>query len=215
MSKKIDFLGAIVPIEFIFNFSQKHRMDSGKPRTGYSYVRLYGRVRDIKDIPAVTARIKKLGLRVEGQGDISKKASRAMSIIDGMSIIIALILLLLTVISIFNSYMVIVYNRSYDISLKRVIGVSKTRIVLTFILEASLIGTIYGILGFIIGASLIQYLSDNLVRWIPALKGLSFNPAGLETFLYAVGASMLISALSALIPAFLASNQNLFKSMGK
>jgi len=215
MSKQIDFLGAMVPFEFITTFCRKHRMDSGKPRTGFSYVRMYARVKDIKTLPLVTAKIKKLGLRVQGQSDISSKASRAMSIIDGMSIIIALILLLLTVISIFNSYMVIVYNRSYDISLKRVIGVSKTRIVLTFLFEAALIGAIYGAAGFLIGASLIQYLSDNLEQWIPALKGLTFTGAGLHVFFSSVGASMLISSLSALIPAFLASNQNLFKTMGK
>ncbi len=215
MSSKIDFLGAIAPIEFITRFARKHRMDTGKARAGYSYVRMYAHVKDIKTLPAVTAKLKKMGLRVESQSDISKKASRAMSIIDGMSIIIAAILLLLTVISIFNSYMVIVYNRSYDISLKRVIGVSKTRIFLTFILEASMIGAIYGVGGCLIGVSLIKYLTENLPRWVPALKGLNFQPADMGILLSAVGASVLISTMSALIPAFFASNKNLFKTMGK
>ncbi len=215
MSSKIDFLGAVVPIEFITAFSRKHRMDSGKRKIGYSYVRMYARVKDIKTLPAVTAKLKKLGLRVESQSDISKKASRAMSIIDSMSIIIAAILLLLTVISIFNSYMVIVYNRSYDISLKRVIGVSKTRIFLTFMLEAALIGVIYGVIGYLLGSSLISYLSENLPRWVPALKGLHFAPADAGVFFSALAASVLVSTMSALVPAFFASNKNLFKSMGK
>jgi ABC-type lipoprotein release transport system permease subunit len=50
------------------------------------------------------------------------------------------IFLFLTVIAIFNSYLTIVYNRSYTFPLQRVIGVSKARIILTFVFEGAVKG---------------------------------------------------------------------------
>jgi ABC-type lipoprotein release transport system permease subunit len=209
----IDFPGVLVPAAFITSFAQKHRMDSGKAVQGYTCIRLYAKVLDIKKLPELTAQLQKTGLRVESRSDISNKANRAMAIIDGTFLFLGMVMLILTVLSIFNSYLVIAYNRSYDISLKRVIGVSKLRVVFNFVFEAALIGVILGALGYYAGQYLLNLLSTQLAQWIPALKGIVLNRLEGNYLHYAVGFSVVVSSLSALIPAVFASNRNLFRTM--
>ncbi len=82
---------------------------------------------------------------MESQQEIAAKTNRALAVIDGSSLVIRAFLFL-TVIAIFNSYLTIVYNRSYTFSLQRVIGVSKARIILTFVFEAAVIGALFGLI---------------------------------------------------------------------
>lgn len=211
----IDFYGILVPNDFIYSFVREHRGDIEKGKVPYSTIRLYARVKDVKNLPAVTKTIEEMNLRVESQSDISKKTNRALEVIDGLSMLIGGVILALTVLAIFNSYLIIVYNRSYGFSLKRVIGVSKFRIVVTFLLEAGLIGALYGIAGYYAGVFLTKYLSASIASWIPALQGLVIEPAGTDVLIKALTLSVIISSLSALIPALFASNMNLFKAVKK
>lgn len=211
----LNYTGILVPNTFITKFTKEHNRDTGKYKKGYSYVRLFARVKNIKQLPAITKKLKKMNLKVESQADISKKTNRALEIVDGLSLLIVAVILLLTVIAIFNSYLIIVHNRSYGFSLKRVIGVSKIRIVFLFILEAAMIGALYGVIGFYIGNYLTNYMTGNLSSWIPVLKGLTFEPAKVDLLFKAVLLSVAISSLSAFIPALFASNMSLFKAVKK
>ncbi len=215
LTSDLEFSGLLVPNDFIVKFARKHSRDSGKYKKGYSYVRLFARVKNIKDLPAITKKLQKMGLKVKSQSDISKKTNRALEIVDSVSLLIGSIILILTVIAIFNSYLIIVHNRSYGFSLKRVIGVSKIRIVFNFLIEAAVIGVIYGLIGFFVGSYLTTYLSLNLSKWIPVLKGLVLVPAGKALLIKAILLSVSVSCLSALIPALFASNMNLFKAVRK
>lgn len=212
-SGAIDFAGVIVPSVFITDFAKAHRMDSGKPADGYTYMRMYAKVTDVKKLPEVTDRLKRLGLNVESQSDISKKTNKAMAMIDGMFLLVGMVMLLLTVISIFNSYLVIAYNSGYEISLKRVIGLSKMRVIFFFVFEAALIGVVLGTIGYFLGHFLLQLLSSQIASWIPAFKELVITKPEGNYLHYALLISIAVSALSALVPAIFASNKNLFKTM--
>jgi len=215
LSGEIDFPGIVVPSTFVFEFCRKHRMDEGYEVKGYSYIRMFARVKDIKTLPDTTRKLERMGLQVESQSAISQKTNKAMTILDGMFFLLGAVLGLLTIISIFNSYLVIVYNRSYDISLKRVIGVSKLRVIAGFVFEAAFIGAILGVVGYFAGSYLTHLLSSRIAEWIPALKGLELKPVKENLLAYSVVLSIVISSCSALIPAIFASNKNLFRTMGK
>lgn len=215
LSDVFDFPGVIIPSDFITNFSKRHRMDSGKPFEGYTYIRLYAKVKDIKQLPEITAKLQKMGLKVESRSDISQKTNKAMDIIDSMFLLVGLVLLMLTVISIFNSYLVISYNSAYDISLKRVIGLSKMRVILTFVIEAALIGALLGVIGYFLGQYLMDHFSSKIGEWIPAFKDLIFVKTDKSYLPQAIIFSVVVSAASALIPAIAASNKNLFKTMAQ
>lgn len=213
-SAELPLTGLIVPSDFITRFAAAHAGDPNAIRPGFSYAQLVITVKDVKDLPDISKKIQALGLRVESQQDIASKTNKALAVIDGSSLVIMGIFLFLTVIAIFNSYLTIVYNRSYTFSLQRVIGVSKARIILTFVFEAAVIGALFGLVGYYMGVMAIGYLKHNMPHWVPVLKGLALGrePGVLPM---AVGLSALLSSVSAFIPAVFASNMSLFKAVQK
>jgi len=214
-SNTIDFVGIFLPTKFIVQFAKKHRMDSGHYIKGYKYTKIYAKVKNVKSLPAITRKIKRLGLRVNSQSDISKKMNRALKIIDSFTLSISFIILILTFLSIFNSYLVIVTNKTYQFSLQRVLGLSKIRIIISFVIESAIIGAVYGSIGYYIGIFGIDYISQNITKWIPLLKGFEIQKIDSGMFFIALLLSISISSLSALIPAIFASNKNLFKTVGR
>ena len=215
LSDAIDFPGLIIPSAFLVNFAKTHRMDSGKPKEGITHVRMYAKVKDIKRLPEITDKLKKMGLKVESRSDISQKTNKAMAIIDAIFLFLGIVILALTVISIFNSYLVIAYNSGYEISLKRVIGLSKLHVIFSFVFEAALIGVFLGIIGYFLGQYLIEALSSHIAAWIPILKDLIITKPERAYLHYAIIFSVVVSAMSALVPAIFASNKNLFKTMAQ
>jgi ABC-type lipoprotein release transport system permease subunit len=211
----ISFSGVLVPEEFIYDFARTHRNDSGRTANNIVYIKLFASVKDIKKLPEVTKTIKGMGLSVESRSDISQKTNRAMEVIDGIFLLVGSAIIILTVISIFNSYLIIVNNRSYSFSLKRVIGFSKLRIVLEFAGEAALIGLILGFAGYFFGFYCVDYISRNIGNVIPAMKGIAIIKPAKNLMLLSITFATAVSAMSALVPAVIASNINLFKSVGK
>ncbi len=210
----VDFYGILLPNEFIYDFVKIHGGDN-KGVEGFSYIKIFAKIKDAKILPEITKKISEMNLSVESQSDVSRKMNQALDVIDGLFLLIGMVILILTILAIFNSYLIIVQNRSYGFSLKRVIGVSKFRIVFNFIIEAGLIGALYGVIGFYAGVYLTKYLSINISTWIPVLQGLIIEPAGNDMLFKAVMISIIISSSAAFIPAVFASNMNLFKAVKK
>jgi ABC-type lipoprotein release transport system permease subunit len=212
----LPFSGVIAPREFIAKFYREHGADATENRPGLRYKLMYVKVNDIKKLPETTAYIKKMGVNVESQQDVAAKTNKALDIIDGSSMLIIGMFLILTVISIFNSYLTIVYNRSQKFSLRRVLGVPKYHIIMGFVIEASLVGALYGLGGYFAGNALMTTFADYVGKFVPSLKGIIVQSVDSKGLLFiAIFASAAISSLSALIPAFFAANMNLFKAMRK
>ena len=212
-SSLIDFPGILVPTYFVVDLGRKYIKNFSGLKKSYVYVRMYAKVKDAQKLSQVTKKIEAMNLEVISQSNISEKINKAMRIVDGISLFIGLAILILTIMAIFNSYLVIVYNRSYSFSLKRILGVSKIRIILFFMLEASLVGSLYGIGGFFLGNFLTEYLSVNLANWLPVFKGISLETAGMKILFLALGTSIIVSLVSAFLPALFAANKNLFKAV--
>ncbi|MGL4369862.1 MAG: ABC transporter permease [Spirochaetota bacterium] len=177
VTDQLPFMGIVVPSDFIYRFMREHAADSPEKNLGVRYVSLYVKVKDIKKLPETTAKIRKLGVQVESQQDVAAKTNKALSIIDGSSIVIIGMFLILTVISIFNSYLTIVYNRSQKFSLRRVLGVPKFKIILGFVCEAAFVGMLYGLLGYFAGNWMLGIATDYLVKWVPSLTGIVLQSA--------------------------------------
>ncbi|HQL43383.1 MAG TPA: hypothetical protein PL073_05765, partial [Spirochaetota bacterium] len=213
-SSTFNLTGVVVPDSFVNSIAAQYAAET-KSEKPILYIRLYAKVKDVKMLPQITKKIKSMGLAVTSLDEIASKTNQAMSIIDGFSLLVGFFLLLLTVISIFNSYLIIIYNRSYSFSLRRILGVSKLRIIMTFMVEAAFIGGVYGFIGYLAGAYSIQAAGARLSSLIPALQGIGLEPVGMHIGALMVLFSIAISSLSALIPAIFASNMNLFKALSK
>ena len=87
------------------------------------------------------------------------------------------------------------------------------RIVIVFIIEAAVVGILYGVAGFYIGDYAVDFLSKNISTLIPLLKGLTITIDSKNLFMLSIVVSMLVSSLSAIIPAIFAANLSLFRDM--
>ncbi|MBN2402796.1 MAG: hypothetical protein JXN64_10395 [Spirochaetes bacterium] len=209
-TETITTAGIIVPADFIKDFCKANSRMAGKC---FSVIMLIGRVKDINRIPDITKKIQAMKLNVESQADIAQKTEKALLVLNITLAMIFSIILILTIIAVFNSYLAVVYNRSYTFSVQRMLGASKLRIVLIFVVEAGIIGALYGIAGYFTAYYFLVYLTNNASNWIPLLQGMDFR-LGTHGYLpAAIAFSIIMSGISALIPAVFASNLNLFKAV--
>lgn len=206
--------GIIVPDDFIKKFCREN-MEAKERDKCYSCIAMLADVKERNKIPAVTEKIKKMNLNVESQADIADKTERAVKLIDVILGLLLGTILILTVIAIFNSYLAITYNRSDKISIQRMLGASKMRIVLIYIVEAAIVGAFYGGVGYFLGYYLVNTLSGYIDKWVPILAGLDLRLDDHSLFYAALSLSALVSSLSALIPGLFAANLNLFKASKK
>ncbi|HNV48051.1 MAG TPA: hypothetical protein PKJ16_13490 [Spirochaetota bacterium] len=212
-TSQLNTAGLVLPAEYIRALCRKNPDLARRPGECTSNMMLIVRVSDPRHLPAVSQRIRDLGLAVESKEDIAQRTQKAVGFIDAVFFMLLMIILALTVIAIFNSYLTIVYNRSYEISLERMLGATKVRIIAIFIIEAAIVGLVYGLAGFLLGSLAVTKLAHYAGNWVPLLGGLtiSFNASAYAAM--ALGASVAVSALSALVPAVFASNLSLFDNV--
>jgi ABC-type lipoprotein release transport system permease subunit len=212
-TETITTAGIIVPSDFIKDFCKANSSELQLADKCYSTIMLIGSIKDINRIPGITKQIQSMKLNVESQTDIAQKTEKALFLLNLTLSVILGIILILTIIAVFNSYLAVVYNRSYMFSIQRMLGASKLRIVFIFVFESGIIGAIYGLAGYFVGYYLLVYLTNNISDWIPLLQGLNFKLQSHEYLSVAVGFSAFVSGISAFIPALFASNLNLFKAV--
>ena len=208
----INIPGVIVPTDFLRELAQKYYAEN-KKSAGMEYAVLFAKVKDTDKLPQTVEELKKMGLNVQSQKDVTEKTSKAMKIIDSFSLGVIAIFFLLTSVSIFNSYLTIVYIRSKKFSLKRILGYSKLRILFGFIFESACVGALYGLAGYFTGNMIIRYFSVKIPQFLPSLGSITLAESGTETLFLCIVISSAVSAVSALIPAIFASNINLFKAV--
>lgn len=205
-SDKLSSTGIVVPSDFIRRYCRE------MPGATQSTIMLHLASDSPASLPRIVDELRRLNLRVQSRRDIAEKTNRALGLIDGAFYIIMIIILALTVVAIVNSYLAVVYNRSQEITLKRIVGQSKLRIIFSFTAEAAAVGMMFGVGGYFLGHVIITQLSGSLPKWVPLLAGIELLPVPGRYLPAAVLVSGAVSAASALIPAVIASNLNLFKS---
>ncbi len=210
----INFPGIILPTDFLTEVSAQYSRESGKS-SGFEYIVVYAKAKDTDRLPSIVSSLKKMGLKVESQKDITEKTQKTMRVIDGVFYAIMGIFFIVSAISIFNSYLTIVYIRSQKFSLKRVLGFSKIGILIAFVFEAAFIGALYGVAGYFCGNYIISHAGEFMSKWVPVLGVVKFQAKGSDVLLMCVGLSAAVSAASAFVPAIFASNINLFKAVRK
>ena len=208
----INFTGLVLPSSYIEAIASRYQKETGKS-AGFEYVVIYAKVKDTDNLPEIQKSLAAMGLKVESQKDIVEKSRQIMSVIDGVFFSILAVFFIVSVISIFNSYLTLVYIRSQKFSLKRVLGFSKLQILFFFLVEAACIGAFYGGAGFYLGNIIIRHANNLLSTWVPFLSNVSLQSNGPDVLLLSILLSSSICAASAFMPAIFASNINLFKAV--
>ncbi len=111
-----------------------------------------------------------------------------------------------------NTFTVILTQRSKELALMRTIGASKAQIFKLVIWEALIIGLVGALAGILIGVGLAQALLSlsQAMDWEIPNVGLRFN-AGV--FIWPIVLGVLVTMVSAIIPAFKASWQSPLKAL--
>ncbi len=208
----VNFTGIILPSSYLESLAARYRKETGRS-AGFEYVVIYAKVKDTDMLPEIEKNLRAMGLKVESQKDIVEKTKQTMAVIDAVFMAILAVFFIVSVISIFNSYLTLVYIRSQKFSLKRVLGFSKIQILFFFLVEAAFIGAFYGGAGFYLGNVIIKYANDFIAKWIPFLTSVSLSPNGGDVLILSIMLSSSICAASAFVPAIFASNINLFKAI--
>ncbi|GAA0711113.1 ABC transporter permease [Paraclostridium ghonii] len=129
-----------------------------------------------------------------------------ISSIDNFVKIITGVSLLVGGIGVMNIMYMSVVERQKEIGIRRAIGAKPRNIMFQFLVESTFITIVGGILGMIVGAILVNYMSNMLpFKAILSLKG----------FIYAALTSLLTGIIFGIIPAFKASRLDPIKAIQK
>ena len=124
--------------------------------------------------------------------DLSKSTNQMLIWIAGISLLVGGI-------GVMNIMLVSVTERTREIGLKKALGARKTRILAQFLTEASVLTTIGGILGVLIGIGLSEVIAN--IAEVPVSIS---TPA----IIVSVAFSMVVGIVFGLIPSIKAANLN-------
>jgi len=210
----LNFPGVIVPTDFLAEVTAQYRRETGG-QAALDYAVVYARVKDPDKLPVIVSNLKSMGLKVESQKDIAEKTQKTMGLINEVFFAIMAVFLVVSIISIFNSYLAIVYIRSERFSLQRILGFPKISILSAFILESAAVGAVYGAGGYFIGNYLLSHGGEILSKWVPMLSAVHLETAGADILFCSVLFASAVCVIAAAIPGIFASNINLFKAVRK
>lgn len=140
----------------------------------------------------------------ESIDELQTDISDALGFFNTFMTIFALIALFVAAFIIYNTFSILVAQRTKETALLRALGAGRRQVIGAVLLEALLVGLIASGLGILGGLAVAEGLKQLLAGFgfeIPA-SGLVFEPS---TAYNALIAGVLITAVSALIPAFRAS----------
>lgn len=206
-------MGLAVPLKLVRKLNGQKNKSSA-----WYYKELFIETESNEVIPQVTKKLEALGLTVESSSEIAKRASRTMRLVKRFFQGIVFLFLLISGISIFNSFLLIITRLRKEIALFRFLGASKIYISSLYLVQAAIVGALHGALAFAGAGYLVDYLNKKIVEWVPVLPlGPGENLFILEgdlltpVVLTAAGAA----AASALIPAILTTRSKILYSLRK
>lgn len=109
---------------------------------------------------------------------------------------------------IINTMMIAIFERVDEIGMMKAMGMTDNQVFWNFTLEGALIGAIGGVPGAVLGYLLIAFLGRNGMSFEDAMQGTDFvmdymvyPRTGISTFLIILLVSLLVPAITAMIPA--------------
>jgi putative ABC transport system permease protein len=128
--------------------------------------------------------------------DFDQQVGSATSVLDAILVGIALISLIVGGLSVINTMAMSIAERTREIGIKRAIGGSRSRIVREFVMEASVIGFLGGVIGLLLGA-LVVFVVNEASR----TSGTILFDLTAGTAITAVVFSTVLGAVAGFVPA--------------
>jgi ABC-type lipoprotein export system ATPase subunit/ABC-type lipoprotein release transport system permease subunit len=128
-------------------------------REGYDQVTV--QATELSAVPAVTAAIEELDLRVQSLEAILDVANQVLALLQALLGSVGALALLVAALGVANTMMMAIYERTREIGVLKALGASAGEIRRLFTIEAGMIGLIGGFFGLVVGA-----LLGRLIDWI-------------------------------------------------
>jgi len=134
----------------------------------YGYDELLVRARSLNDAAQIVDWLSGQGFEVESLKTLLDMVNRAMIVLQTMLASVGTLALLVASIGIANTMIMAVYERTREIGIMKAVGAAPGQIRTLFVVEASLIGLLGGIIGTILGwllGKLLNWLILVILRW--------------------------------------------------
>jgi putative ABC transport system permease protein len=134
----------------------------------YGYDELLVRARSLNDAAQIVGWLSGQGFEVESLKTLLDMVNRAMIVLQTMLASVGTLALLVASIGIANTMIMAVYERTREIGIMKAVGAAPGQIRTLFVVEASLIGLLGGIIGTILGwllGKLLNWLILVILRW--------------------------------------------------
>jgi ABC-type antimicrobial peptide transport system permease subunit len=168
------------------------------------YDEIFVRAESLNDAVQLVDWLDGLGYQVESLKTILDMANRGMIILQTMLGSVGAVALLVASIGIANTMIMAVYERTKEIGILKAVGAAPGQIRGLFVIEASLIGLLGGILGVILGWLLgrfLNWLILEILRWQEMPMQGTFFVLSWWLVLAALAFATLVGLLAGLYPA--------------
>ena len=169
---------------------------------GYDEVAI--RAASLNDAVQIVDWLSALGFRVQSLKTMLDMANRGMIIIQTMLGSVGTLALLVASIGIANTMIMSVYERTKEIGILKAVGAAPGQIRLLFVLEASLIGLLGGVIGTVLGWLLgrgLNWLALRIMEWQEVTVEGTFFVVSWWLVLAALAFGTLVGLLAGLYPA--------------
>ncbi len=169
----------------------------------YTYVKVV--CEDINDVEAVETEIEAMGFNCSSMADTRNEMKKTLNIIQLVLGCLAAISLFVAALSITNTMIMSIYERTKEIGIMKVLGCFVSNIRAAFLVEAGLIGLLGGIIGTVLSYAIsigMNYFGQGVMSNLLGTMGdtpVSIIPLWLV--LLALGFSTLIGLISGFAPA--------------
>lgn len=176
---------------------------SGKPYSYWVYNEAYVQVDDFNYVTEVQKAISELGLQAHSNAEYVESTQKQFSTIQMALGGIGSVALIVAAISIANTMMMSIYERTKEIGIIKVLGCSLGNIRSLFLLEAGFIGFIGGFLGLILSYGLSAVLNKVLSSYAGDMFGTGASVGISYIPLWLSGLALVFAVLVGVIAGFL------------
>lgn len=202
-SEKVEFIGITLPDKLLTQLNNIN--SSGSPPT---YSKLFVYADNVSNVEEITKQLETMGLRAHSVTEEIAVLEQNFKILNIGLGLISIIILLISGLTIANTFITSINERKHEIGLFRTLGATRSDIRNIFLTEAALIGFIAGLAGIIFGVGGGIIADRVALSMIPEVTS---RPDTLFLFspwiiILSLAFSIILSLIFALIPAALAAH---------
>lgn len=170
LSTKASFFAPLVPEEFVTEMNLRAFGEDYRE----AYTSLIVTARDSTEVGPLMAKFEEMGLEAGGEQKVAEMISMGINVITLFLTSISLIIVFISLVNVFNIFLINVMERKFEIGVMRAVGAGRGEIRAIILSESAFIGFVSGLLGALIGVAAVL-LMDPLFQ--PLLEKLVVDNA--------------------------------------